>query len=366
MFASVRTKKLWIMGFAVLMIVFALALTACSSQPAQVQTNESPEATTQEAGAPDQASEELPNVIFQAFPADPAAIPLLIMQNESMDESCGFKSELLTVDPDAAMNTFLIGESDIATEQDIVTTAIARQEGHETVTFYPVLEMMTGIVVPEDSPYQNPEDLVGKKVGHFGIDSGTTTGIALMLDELYGVNVYEDYDLREVGPEALPELLASGEVEAIFDFQPLLVRAVQITPGRYLFHPYTAWAERTGGWAPWLTNLVAKKEWIRENPDLAIAIRDCWAEAQQEIIDSNYELLGQDPYASFLELRDEQELRGFIDYCQNEVPCYASSWTKEDLAHAEEWVRLMAEHKLLVEEVPEEPVAVILEEFLGR
>jgi NitT/TauT family transport system substrate-binding protein len=312
---------------------------------------------------------ELPTVVFQAFPADPAAIPLLVMQEQGLDREHGFVGELLTVDPDAAMSTFLIGESDVATEQDLVTTAIARQEGHETVAFYPVLNMATGIVVAEDSPYQSPEDLVGEQVGHFGVDSGTTTGIALMLSELHGVDVYSDYQLTEVGPEALPELLANGEVEAIFDFQPLLARAVLITPGRYLFDSYTAWSEGPGeGWAPWLTNLTAKKEWIRENPEVALGIREAWAQAQEQIVDSNYELLGEEPYASFLELRNEEELQAYIEYCQEIGPCFASEsdWTEEDLAKGEDWVARMQAAGLLVEEVPEEPTAVILEVFLNQ
>src|SRR5690606_6239281 len=107
---------------------------------------------------------DLPTVVFQVFPADPAGVPVRIMQEEGLDEANGFKAELLEVDPDAAMETFLIGESDVATEQDVVTTAIARQEGHETVAFYPVLNLITGIVVPEDSPYQSPEDLAEEGV----------------------------------------------------------------------------------------------------------------------------------------------------------------------------------------------------------
>jgi len=352
----------------VLITVLVMLAAACGSGDGTGTTAGEPSNATSATAQPDDpGDEDLPTVVFQAFPADPAAIPLLVMQEQGLDREHGFIGELLTVDPDAAMTTFLIGESDVATEQDVVTTAIARQEGHETVAFYPVLNMATGIVVPEDSPYQSPEDLVGEQVGHFGVDSGTTTGIALMLNELYGIDVYSDYQLSEVGPEALPELLAGGEVEAIFNFQPLLVRATQITPGRYLFDSYTAWSEGPGdGWAPWLTNLTAKKEWIRDNPELALGVRDAWADAQQQIVDSNYELMSEEPYASFLELRNDEEVQGYIEYCQNIAPCFASSWTEDDLAKAEDWVVRMQAAGLLVEEVPEEPTAVILEDFLDQ
>lgn len=311
--------------------------------------------------------EELPTVVFQVFPADPAGVPVHVMMEEGLDEANGFRAELLEVDPDAAMETFLIGESDVATEQDVVTTAIARQEGHETVAFYPVLNMITGIVVPEDSPYETPEDLAdADQVGHFGVDSGTTTGIALALNELHDLDVYEEYTLTEAGPEALPELLAGGEVDAIMDYQPLLVRAVNETPGRYLYNPYNEWAEEHDGWGPWLTNLTARKEWLDEDPERALGVRDAFAEAQQMIIDSDYELLGEEPYAGWLNLRDDAEVQGYIEYCQDVVPCHTTEWTEDDLQQAENYVELMHENDLLVEELPEEPVAVILEDYFAE
>lgn len=354
---SLRTSLLSV----VLLMVLALVAAACA------EGGGDDDGDSAEGAADGGDGEDLPTVVFQAFPADPAGVPVKIIQEEGLDEEHGFQAELLEVDPDAAMETFLLGESDVATEQDVVTTAIARQEGNETVAFYPVLNMITGMVVPEDSPYETPADLAdGAQVGHFGVDSGTTTGIALALDELHDIDIYEEYDLTEAGPEALPELLAGGEVDAIMDYQPLLVRAVNETPGRYLFNPYTEWAETHDGWGPWLTNLTARKEWLDEDPDRAIAVRDAFAEAQERIIESDHEILGEEPYATWLNLRDDAEVQGFIEYCQDVVPCYTTDWSADDLEQAENWVELMYEHELLVEELPEEPVAVILEEYFDR
>ena len=290
---------------------------------------------------------------FQGLPADPAAIPMFVMQEEGLDEEHGFQAEFIEVDPDVAANTLLLGESDIAMEQDAVTMTLAQQEGEEGVVFWPVLNTMMSVVVPEDSDAQTPDDLVGEKVGHFGVDSGTTSVIALMLSELYGIDVFEDYDLREAGPAALPELLKGGEVEAIFDYEPLALRAVLETPGRYLFEPAKAWAEESGGWSPYLTNLAARVDWLEENPDLAVAAKDAWVEAVEIIEDSNYEIFAEEPYRSFLELRSDEELDAFIEYCA-ELPCFLNEWSEEDIEQLDGWLELMAE-----------PVAVILEDFVG-
>jgi NitT/TauT family transport system substrate-binding protein len=307
----------------------------------------------------------VPTVVFQGFPADPAALPLLAMQEEGFDRDNGFIGEYLAVDPDAATNTFLIGESDIAMEQDGINMTIVQAEGHQAVLFAPGLNMMTGIVVAEDSPYQDPTDLVGEKVGHFGVDSGTTSTIALMLQEIYGLDAFTEYDLREAGPEALPELLKNGEVEAIFDFEPLALRAVLETPGRYLFEPAKAWAEHTGGWSPWLTNLAAREDWLQENEDIAFGIRDAWMQGIQVLVDSNYEILREEPYKSFLELKSDEELEAFIDYCVD-LPCFGTTWTEEDIQGLNDYLALFAEHDILIEETAPEPVAVILEDYFAE
>ena len=308
---------------------------------------------------------DLPVVRFQGLPADPAAIPMLVMQEQAIDEAHGFTAEFIEVDPDAAANTLLIGESDVAMEQDAVTMTLAQQQDQAGVVFYPVLNTMMGVVVAEDSDYQDPADLVGQKVGHFGVDSGTTSIICLMLAELHDIDCFEDFDLREAGPAALPELLASGEVEAIFDYEPLALRAVIETPGRYLFEPAKAWADRSDGWSPPLTNLAARVDWLEENPDLAIAVRDAWAEATTVVSDSNYEILNEEPYKTFMAMGSDEELAAFIDYCAD-LPCLLNSWTEEDIQHTNDWLELMAEKDVLIEEVAEDPVAVVLEDFLDR
>lgn len=308
---------------------------------------------------------DLPVVVMQALPDDPAAIPLLVMQEQGIDVKHGFRAELLTVDPDIASQTLLLGESDVATEQDVVTVAIAAQEGQETLAFYPVLHLATGVAVPEGSPYESMADLVGEQVGHFGVDSGTTTGIAVALSLSDDIDVFEDYELVQAGPAALPTMLAQGRVEAIFLFQPLLAAAVAETNGSYLFNPYSFWVEHFDGFSPWLTNLVARKDWLLENRELAIGVRDAFAEAQAIVIESNYELMLEEPYASFLNLASEDALREYVTYCQTVVPCFADGWTEDDKQKAQEFIVLMQAEGVLIEEVPTEPVAMDLEDFFA-
>lgn len=311
----------------------------------------------------DGADGDLPVVRFQAFPADPAGVPVVAIQELGLDREHGFVAEIVEVDPDAAATNLLIGGADVAVEQDGVTMTLAHAQGYDTVVFYPSLNTMMSMVVREDSPYQDPTDLIGQKVGHFGVDSGTTSVISLMLKELYGIDFFTDYDLREAGPAALPELLASGEVEAIIDYEPLGLRAVLEAPGRYIFQPAEAWAEVNDGWSPYLTNLAASKAWLEENPETALAVLDAWKAAVAEIDASGYQMFVEEPYKTWIAAGSDEELEAFIEYCAD-LPCYQEGFTQDDIDQLDAWLALMAENDVLIEETSDEPIAVVLEDLL--
>ncbi|UED87934.1 ABC transporter substrate-binding protein [Streptomyces profundus] len=299
---------------------------------------------------------DVPTVRFSALP-DPAPLPVLVMQELGIDERHGFQAEFVEVDPDAATSTFLLGESDIGVDQDATNSAIANNEGNDVVSFYPALTNTAAIVVPEDSPYRSPEDLVGARVGHFGTDSGTTQAISVSLQQGWGINPVEDYELVQSSPAALPELLASGEVDAIFDYEPYGLRAVERTPGRYLFKVADYWQENTD-WAPPLAMLTARRDWLTENGELAHAVQNAWREAVQEIVDTDYQLFLEEPYATFLDRESPEELQALADYCAG-LPCYTDTWTQEDTAQQLVFLELLVEQGGLDGLPDNVPVAVL-------
>lgn len=341
-----RTRSIW----AATTLTLALGAVACGE------------------GSPDDSAGsdgdgDLPVVRFQAFPADPAGVPVVVIEELGLDRENGFVAEIVEVDPDAAATNLLIGGADIAVEQDGVTMTLAHAQGYDTVVFYPSLNTMMNMVVLEDSPYQHPEDLIGERVGHFGVDSGTTSVISLMLKELYDIDFFTDYDLREAGPAALPELLASGEVEAIINYEPLAIRAVLDGPGRYIFEPAEAWAEVNEGWSPYLTNLAASRAWLEENPETALGVLEAWKAAVEEIDATDYQLFAEEPYKTWIAAGSDEELDAFIDYCAD-MPCYQEGFTQEDIEQLDSWLALMAENDVLIQDTSDEPIAVVLEDLL--
>ncbi|MFE3836144.1 ABC transporter substrate-binding protein [Pseudogemmobacter sonorensis] len=307
--------------------------------------------------------QDQPKVTLQAVAGSIGGVPMMIIEGEGLDRKYGFEGVFEYLPSDGLFQNFLIGNSDVSMDNDLLGVAIARAEGFDVSAVYPVGNLYLGIVVPGSSEARTPEDLKGRKVGHFGADSGTTTFIRLIVQEMFGFDVLEEYQMSQVGPAALVPLLAQGEVEAIFNFETFASAAMVETDGRYLLQAHADYSEFTGGFAPWITNIAMHGDWMRENPALAYAVRDAYDEAIQLLIDSDYEILNKPYVAEKLGITSEAVLTKVIGN-GNEYGYFTNDWSDEKRAAATEFLEKLAEDGSVIEEVPEGTL-VTLEDVIG-
>lgn len=310
-------------------------------------------------------ADDLPIVRFQAVSGSLGGLPLMVMEEEGLDVANGFRGEFSYLDPGGASENFLIGNADVNMGDDAATTAIFRQEEFDVTAWYPVTNLHVSIVVREDSEYQTPEDLIGQRVGHFGIDSGATTYISTAVEEIYGFDPREEYELAESGPPALPELLASGEVEAIFNFEAHVSRAVVEAPGRVLFQTHQAYSEHSGGFAPNLTTLVSTVSWLEDNPELAYSVRDAIDASIAAIEDSNYEIIGEETYLEQLGLEDPEVVTALIERAAD-IPVFTTEWNDEVIANTYDFLDLLVADGTLLTQPPDDQVLTTLEALVGE
>jgi NitT/TauT family transport system substrate-binding protein len=324
--------------FLILLLAAALFAAACGGD------DDESEATG------DGESGELPVVRLSALNAGLTGVALTVIEENGFDEANGFQGEFFYNDPEASGQFFLQKESDIAFDSDPLTIAIARAQDINVTTFYSVLNNNNCILVKSDSGYSSPSDLVGKKVGHFGADSGTTTSLSVMLQEFFGIDLLEEYDLVESDPATLVELLDRGEVEAIFDFVPHSSRAMVQTGAECLFGPAVQeWEEKAGG-SNFLSTMSAYEEYLQENADIAESVMAAWDDAKAWI-EEDPSRLTEEPYASLMG-QDDPEVLELIAQQVTEIPLFTNDWSDEAQTSAEEFVDLSAEQGILIEENP--------------
>lgn len=293
---------------------------------------------------------EMPTVKLSALSAGLTGVALTVIDEQNFDEENGFQGEFFFNDPDASGQFFLQRKSDIAFDSDPLTVAIARAEGLDVTTFYPILNNNNCILVKPDSGFTSPEDLVGKKVGHFGADSGTTTSLSVMLQEFYGIDLLQEYDLVESDPATLVELLDQGEVDAIFDFVPHSSRAMVQTDAECMFGPaFEEWSAEKGG-SNFLSTISAYEDYLEENADTAANVMAAWDDALAWLTE-NPEALQEAPYAELMG-QDDAEVLELISQQVTDVPLFTNDWSDEAQAAAEEFVDLSAEQGILIDENP--------------
>lgn len=330
--------KHWLSKVLILAVAVAMLAVACGGD----------DETSSDSDGGD--SGDVPVVRLSALSGGLTGVAQTVIEENGFDEANGFKGEFFYNDPDASGQFFLQKHSDIALDSDPLTVAIARAQGFDVTTFYPVLNNNNCILVRPDSGYTSPEDLIGKKVGHFGADSGTTTSLSVMLQEFYGVDLLEEYNLVESDPATLVEFLDTGEVEAIFDFVPHSSRAMLQTGAECLFGPaFQEWEANVGG-ANFLSTMSAYEDYLSENPKTVESVMAAWDDALAWIME-NPEALTEEPYASLMG-QDDPEVLALIAQQVTEIPLFTNDWSDEAQASAEQFVDLSAEQGILIEENP--------------
>ncbi|WP_423211965.1 ABC transporter substrate-binding protein [Paracoccus yeei] len=308
-------------------------------------------------------AESLPEVTMQAVAGSIGGVPMMIIEGEKLDEKYGFDGTFEYLPSDGLFQNFLIGNADVSMDNDMLGVAIARAEGFDVSAFYPVGNLYLGIIVPGSSTAKTPEDLKGHKVGHFGAESGTTSFIRLIVQEMYGFDVLKEYQMSQVGPGALVPLLAEGEVDAIFNFEGFASEAMVATDGRYLLQAHADYAKFNGGFSPWITNMAAHGDWLRDNPALAYAVRDAYDEAIRLLESSNYDILKKPYIAEKLGISSEAVLDKVIENGRT-YGYFSNDWSPEKRAAAAAFLDKLAQDGSVIQSVPEGTL-VALEDAIG-
>ena len=326
-----------------LLAVLALVLAACGddAEPTTTQAQAAPTTT--------EAEMELPVVRISALNGGLTGVAGQIVQENGFDVANEYQGEFFYNDPDASGQFFLQRESDVAFDFDAIGAAIARTEGLNVSVFYPILNNNNCILINEGAPYAAPADLIGEKVGHFGADSGTTTSFTIYIQELFGFNLLDDYELVETGPPALVELLQDGEVEAIFNFVPHASRA-QVQVGAVCMFGPLAQVELPNNALSHLSQMAAYEDWLNDNADLAQKVMASWDDAIAWILEDPTRIT-QEPYATTLGQDDAAVLAVVADEV-TAIPLFTNDWSPEVQAQTEAWINLAADQNVLIEENP--------------
>jgi NitT/TauT family transport system substrate-binding protein len=327
-------------------LLLVLILTACAKSPQENATD---------AG--------LPIVKIQALEGGITAAVIKIIEEQGFDTANGFEGEFLQVGGDASIQFMLQRNSDVSFDCDLITPALLRSQGYNISTFYPIATQDATLIVRGDSTYQTAEDLIGKTVGHDGLESGTMTAAQILLSAFHDIQIETDYNLQLTDETALVRLLNRGDLEAIFLGQPEVLISEIMYGTRSVWGPAGAeWNAESGGHILNIS-MCAYEEWLVANPELARGVMAAWDDTLAWI-NEDPSRLANPPFPDIFGIEDPAIMQGFVDLVATSE-YFTNSWTEEDVQAGIEFLNLAADLGTIIQEVPEKSV-VRLETLIGE
>lgn len=308
-------------------------------------------------------AQDLPVIKIEAVKGSVGAVPLMVMVENGLDKKHGFKAQIDYLPLLSGFQSFLMGQYDISNDADAIHAAQARGEGFDVHAFYPYGNLYMGIVVSGKSTAKTVADLKGKRVGHFGLQTSTTTYLRRLVQKTDGFDLTTGFNLQQVGPAALVSLLEANNIDAMLNFEPLVSTAMVATKGRYLLQATDGFKTANDGFSPWFGLFISSNKWLSANPKLAYGFRDAIDDAIGMIKSSRYEALKDPRIASQLGVSSPEVLDQLVkngaqyDYFTNE-------WTPALIAKGNEFLQQVAKEGVLLTKAPDRTL-VRLEDVIG-
>ena len=265
-----------------------------------------------------------PVVRLQAFAGGSTAIALKAIEEGGFDKVHGFEGKMFYFNPNISYQQFIQRNTDISFDTDPLVVAKARLEGHKMVCFHSITNNHCAILVKKEAPYRSLADLKGKRLGHYGIDTGGFSSFALVARARLGLDVMKEFQLREAAAPALLPLLGKGDLDAIVSFEPLMSKAAVTIGSRTLYGPFAhLWVEETGQ-PLLLTAMAAFEDYVRTHRDLCRRVRDAWVDTARWIT-ANPGIVERDSFKKLTGVT-EPEAIPLLKRAIVEVPMYNDSW----------------------------------------
>ena len=248
--------------------------------------------------------------------------------------------------PSLSNNAFINGKYQVNLAAGVNVIALARKQGYQVQYFFPTLLNSVCVVVKKESPYQSLDDLKGKKIGWYSLQSGGGTGF-YVLAKKKGIDILKEYKLIDAKPPALWPLLERGEIEAIVIYDPFVSRMLATGNYRVLIGPFfKAWEEETG-YEMEMTGFAATEEWLKNNRRSAEKLIKIWKETVAYIKENPEEVLRK--YQDYTNLKTDREIELGV---QRIPPIYVSEWSNKE-ASIDLMLRMLVKESVIIEEIPE-------------
>jgi len=193
-------------------------------------------------------------------------LPALVISQHKLDEKHGLKIDWVRLDQAALQKGFALRQFDVSFAQVASDLIRQRARGDKVKSVYVGIMANVYMLVKKDSPYRTIAELKGRKVGLYSLTSSSTAALVKVLRDKYKLELRKDFELVVSPPPVLAGLLQKGELEAMINVDPLVLRLLESGAYRQILDADGEWQALAGS-RLLVTTLAAWDDYAQKNPD---------------------------------------------------------------------------------------------------
>lgn len=192
-------------------------------------------------------------------------LPALVISQQKLDEKNGLKIEWVRLDQGALQKAFALRQFDVSFAEVASDLIRQRARGDKVKSVYAGIMANVYIVTRKEAPYANFGALKGKKVGLYSLTSSSTAALVKVVREKWKLELRKDFELVVAPPPVLAALLQKGDIEAMVNVDPLVMRQLATGGFRQIMDLDGEWQALTGS-RLLVTTIAAWDAWAQQNP----------------------------------------------------------------------------------------------------
>jgi ABC-type nitrate/sulfonate/bicarbonate transport system substrate-binding protein len=205
-------------------------------------------------------------------------MPALVISEQKFDEKHGLKIEWVRLDQNALQKAFALRQFDVSIAEVASDLIRQRARGDKVTAVYSGIMANVYVVTKKDAPYSNFGDLKGKKVGVYSLTSSSSAALVKIVRERWKLELRKDFEVVVAPPPVLVGLLQKGDIEAMVNVDPLVLRTLESGGYKQIMDLDGEWQALTGS-RLLVTTIAAWDDYAKKNSDQLRSLIRAYQEA---------------------------------------------------------------------------------------
>jgi len=205
-------------------------------------------------------------------------MPALVISQQKLDEKNGLKIEWARLDQNALQKAFALRQFDVSFAEVASDLIRQRARGDKVKAVYSGIMANVYVVAKKDAPYASFGDLKGRKVGLYSLTSSSTAALVKVVRERWKLDLRKDFELVVAPPPVLAGLLQKGDIEAMVNVDPLVLRVLDSGNYKQIMDLDGEW-QKLAGARLLVTTIAVWEDYAQKNPDVVRRLVRTYREA---------------------------------------------------------------------------------------